>query len=47
LITFLNLQAINAQYASELKDAMARVVDSGWYLFGKELTRFEQQFAAY
>lgn len=47
LITFLNLQAINAQYASELKEAMARVVDSGWYLFGKELTRFEQQFAAY
>lgn len=44
---FLDLQAINAQYRTELIDACTRVIDSGWYIGGNELTQFEQEFAAY
>jgi dTDP-4-amino-4,6-dideoxygalactose transaminase len=31
----------------ELDAAIARVLDSGWFLLGPELARFEQDFAAY
>lgn len=42
---FLDLKQINAQYRQELIDACIRVIDSGWYIMGKELTDFEQNFA--
>lgn len=44
---FLDLQAINAQYRAELIAACTRVIDSGWYIGGKELSQFEQEFSAY
>lgn len=44
---FLDLKNINAQYRAELIDACTRVIDSGWYLLGNELTQFETDFAAY
>lgn len=47
MIPFLDLRAINAQYQAELKDACARVIDSGWYIGGKELETFEHNFAHY
>ena len=47
MIEFLNLQKINKKYASELKNACARVIDSGWYLNGNELNGFEQEFSEY
>lgn len=47
MINFLDLQKINAQYAEELKEATARVVDSGWYLLGNEAKQFEQNLAIY
>lgn len=47
MINFLDLKAINNQYQQELKDACARVIDSGWYIMGNELTQFETEFAAY
>ena len=47
MIPFLDLKNINAQYVVELKDACSRVIDSGWYLMGKELEIFEGQFADY
>lgn len=47
MIPFLDLKAINQQYQAELKEACARVIDSGWYIMGKELDAFEQEFAAY
>ncbi len=47
MIRFLDLQKINNQYSEELKEACARVIDSGWYLIGKELETFEKSFAAY
>lgn len=46
-IPFLDLQAINARHADELKAAAARVIDSGWYILGQELAAFEQEFADY
>lgn len=47
MIEFLSLKAVNAQYQQELKDACARVIDSGWYIMGNELTQFETEFSAY
>ena len=47
MIKFLDLQKINAQYQQELKVAASRVIDSGWYLMGKELAVFEQNYAAF
>ncbi|MFZ4455567.1 MAG: DegT/DnrJ/EryC1/StrS family aminotransferase [Bacteroidales bacterium] len=47
MIKFLDLQKINEQYASELKQAVSRVVDSGWYLLGKEVSQFESHLAEY
>ncbi len=45
MIKFLDLQKINAQYKKELKAASNRVIDSGWYLMGKELETFEKNYA--
>lgn len=47
MIKFLDLQKINAQYAAELKQAAAEVIDSGWYLLGERVKRFEQNLAAH
>jgi len=47
MIKFLDLQKINAQYEQELKEAANRVIDSGWYLMGKELESFEQNYATF
>lgn len=47
MIKFLDLQKINAQYADALKQAAAEVIDSGWYLLGERVKRFEQHLAEY
>lgn len=47
MISFLDLKSINQQYQQELKDACARVIDSGWYIMGAELKAFEEEFASY
>jgi hypothetical protein len=47
MIPFLNLKEINHQYAEKLKAACNRVIDSGWYIDGQELEKFEQNFANY
>lgn len=47
MIDFLNLHAINDLYQKELKEACARVIDSGWYIMGNELESFEREFAEY
>ena len=44
---FLDLKAINSQYRAELIEAATRVIDSGWYICGNELTQFEKQFSQY
>lgn len=47
MIKFLDLKAINNQYRLELKEACARVIDSGWYIMGRELSAFEQEFSTF
>lgn len=47
MINFLDLKSVNARYQQELKDACARVIDSGWYIMGPELHAFESEFASY
>jgi dTDP-4-amino-4,6-dideoxygalactose transaminase len=42
MIKFLDLQKINSRYASELKNAAGNVIDSGWYLLGKQVSQFEE-----
>nr|WP_249735928.1 DegT/DnrJ/EryC1/StrS family aminotransferase [Pseudomonas sp. RC4D1] len=41
------MKKLNAAYASELQEACARVIDSGWYIGGQELSSFEREFAYY
>jgi len=45
MISFLDLKKINLAHKDELMDAMARVLDSGWYVMGNELSVFESDFA--
>lgn len=47
MINFLDLKAINAQYRQELIEACTSVIDSGWYIQGVEVQKFEKEFAAY
>lgn len=47
MIKFLDLQKLNEQYSLELKEAASRVIDSGWYLIGKELESFEQNYTTF
>lgn len=47
MIKFLDLKKINERFRGELDAAAKRMLDSGWYLLGKEIERFETDFAAY
>ena len=46
-IPYLPLQKINDRDASEIKEAISKVVDSGWYLRGEQTLLFEKEYAAY
>ena len=46
-IPFLSLHDVTAKYADEIHDAVLRVVDSGWYLQGKENELIERHYAEY
>lgn len=47
MIKFLDLQKITQKYSDEIHEAVNRVVDSGWYLQGKENEKFEADYAQY
>jgi len=47
MIPFLNIKEINLAFKTELLQAVERVIDSGWYIMGNELSSFEQEFALY
>ena len=47
MIKFLDLKAINERFRAEMDAATKRVLDSGWYLLGRECEAFESEFAAY
>lgn len=46
-VPFLNLARLNENLRAPLDDAYRRVMDSGWYIMGKELLAFEAEFATY
>lgn len=46
-IAFLDLKQVNAPYMDSLKSAASAVVESGWYIRGSFVERFEKEFAAY
>jgi dTDP-4-amino-4,6-dideoxygalactose transaminase len=47
MIPCLDLKAINSRYRDEMIAAFTRVLDSGWYVLGKEVAAFESEFAAW
>lgn len=47
MIKFLDLQSINTQYSKELKQVASEIIDSGWYLMGQQLEKFENEFSSY
>lgn len=46
-IPFLSLKDVTAMHSDEINEAVARVVNSGWYLQGAENARFEEDYANY
>lgn len=46
-IPFLDLRATYQELRSEIDEAVARLLDSGWYIFGPEVEAFEAEWAAY
>lgn len=47
VIPFLSLKDVTALHGDEINAAVARVVNSGWYLQGKENERFEKDYAEF
>jgi len=47
MIKFLDLQKVTQKYAKEIHEAVDRVVNSGWYLQGKENENFETNYSKY
>lgn len=45
MVKFLDLQAITMRHGDEIKAAIDRVVESGWFLQGNENKRFEMDYA--
>ena len=46
-IPFYNLKSINRPYKNDYLLALKRIIDSGYYIIGKETKIFEQKFAQY
>ena len=46
-IPFLDLATPHVELRDELHEALERVLQSGWFILGREVERFEEEFAAY
>ncbi len=47
MIKFLDIQRITASFEPQLSDEVQRIISTGWYLLGEEVTKFEKAFAVY
>lgn len=47
IIPCLDLKEINRHHREQMIEAFTRVLDSGWYVLGKEVLAFEEEFAAW
>jgi dTDP-4-amino-4,6-dideoxygalactose transaminase len=46
-ILFFNLKRENERHASEIREAVDRTIDSGWYIRGRECELFQEAYSAY
>ena len=46
-IAFLDLKRLNGAHDEAIRAGINRVLDSGWYILGAEVSAFEREFAAY
>lgn len=46
-VPFLSLKEITERYRTEIHEAVSSVIDSGWYLQGQTVERFERHYADY
>lgn len=46
-IEFLDLKKINQTYRSQFCSELNDLVDSGWYILGEQVEKFEEEFASY
>lgn len=46
-VPYLDLKRVSDSFQPQLNETVCRVVESGWYLLGKELADFENRFANY
>ncbi len=47
MIEFLSIKKINSRHKQLLMDAFESILDSGWYILGNAVEKFEQEFADY
>jgi len=47
MIEYENLNKVNQPYFSEFNNVFNNVLDSGWFILGKNVEEFEQEFARY
>ena len=46
-VEFYNLRRITERHRADIDQAVSRVIDSGWFLLGKEVAGFEQHYAGF
>ncbi len=47
MIEYENLSKVNKPYAEQLRKAFGDVLDSGWFILGEKVEKFEKEFADY
>ena len=47
MIKFLDLKKLNQPFENKFKEALDRILESGWYILGKEVELFEKNFASF
>lgn len=47
MIEYESLKASNAAYFDEMRNAFEEVLQSGWYILGKQVCEFEKEFASF
>ena len=47
MIEYENLERLNQPFFDDYREAFDRVMNGGWYILGREVQRFESEFASY
>lgn len=47
MIPFLDLKRVNAPHDAAIREGINRVLESGWYILGRECDAFEKEFASF